>query len=343
MLNIAKLHFHSNQFHLCGSICYMNDQNNSVRFVRVSDDEAGQRIDNFLKRQLKGVPKSLIYRILRKGEVRVNKKRIKPDYKLLANDDVRIPPVRTSEPDKPVANANLSKIAHLNDCVLFEDDCLLVLNKPSGFAVHGGSGLNFGVIEGLRALRPEARFLELIHRLDRDTSGVLMIAKKRSALRELHRQLREKIVHKHYLALVHGKWPRSLKKVNAPLAKNALASGERIVRVDEVQGKPSLTRFQLERNLGEMTLIQASPVTGRTHQIRVHCQSAGYSIAGDSKYSTHEQQSTAKAFGLGRLFLHAWKIEFVHPKSGETVKLTAPLDPPLQKVVDNLVSEVSFN
>ncbi|MFM2484023.1 23S rRNA pseudouridine(955/2504/2580) synthase RluC [Celerinatantimonas yamalensis] len=317
----------------------MNTTNNSVRWVTVTDDDAGQRIDNFLKRQLKGVPKSLIYRILRKGEVRVNKKRIKPDYKLLEKDEVRIPPVRVSTSENLPANAKLDKISNLEHCILFEDDYLLVINKPSGFAVHGGSGLSFGVIEGLRALRPDARFLELIHRLDRDTSGVLMIAKKRSALREMHRQLREKTVQKDYLALVYGQWERSLKTVNAPLAKNLLSSGERLVKVDEEQGKPSLTRYQLERRLGEMSLVKASPVTGRTHQIRVHCQYVGHEIAGDSKYATHEQLEHSKSIGLNRLFLHAWQIRFEHPRTGDMMHLNAPLDAHLQQVIDRLATD----
>lgn len=319
----------------------MSEKNNQVQHITVSDDEAGQRIDNYLKRQLKGVPKSLIYRILRKGEVRVNKKRIKPEYKLISQDVVRVPPVRVTEKTE-VAHAHLNQIAKLNDCILFEDDYLLVLNKPSGFAVHGGSGLSFGVIEGLRALRPQARFLELVHRLDRDTSGVLIVAKKRSALRELHRQLREKLVQKDYLALVHGKWPRSMKKVNAPLAKNLISSGERIVKVDKEQGKLSLTRYQLERNLGAMTLVKASPVTGRTHQIRVHCQYAAHSIAGDKKYSTHEQQTLAKELGVKRLFLHAWQIRFTHPRSGQELKLVADLDPQLQTIVDHLAEQMNY-
>ncbi|MFM2481122.1 23S rRNA pseudouridine(955/2504/2580) synthase RluC [Celerinatantimonas sp. YJH-8] len=319
----------------------MNTKNDAVRFVTINDDDAEQRIDNFLKRQLKGVPKSLIYRIIRKGEVRVNKKRIKPDYKLTIHDEVRIPPVRVSE-EKPHLNTKLTKIAQLEQNILFEDDVLLILNKPSGLAVHGGSGLSFGAIEGLRALRPEARFLELIHRLDRDTSGVLLIAKKRSCLRELHRQLREKDVQKDYLALVHGLWPKKLNVVDAPLAKNLLSSGERLVKVDAVEGKPSVTRFKLERGLGNMSLIKASPVTGRTHQIRVHCQHSGYSIAGDTKYSSHEQQHEAQQKGIERLFLHAWQIHFTHPKTGEKMTIQAPLAPELQAVVDQLANELSY-
>lgn len=209
----------------------MKTETPSVKIVAITADEAGQRIDNFLRTQLKGVPKSMIYRILRKGEVRVNKKRIKPEYKLEAGDEVRIPPVRVAEREEEAVSPHLQKVAALADVILYEDDHILVLNKPSGTAVHGGSGLSFGVIEGLRALRPEARFLELVHRLDRDTSGVLLVAKKRSALRSLHEQLREKGMQKDYLALVRGQWQSHVKSVQAPLLKNILQSGERIVRV----------------------------------------------------------------------------------------------------------------
>lgn len=211
----------------------MKTETPSVKIVAIAADEAGQRIDNFLRTQLKGVPKSMIYRILRKGEVRVNKKRIKPEYKLEAGDEVRIPPVRVAEREEEAVSPHLQKVAALADVILYEDDHILVLNKPSGTAVHGGSGLSFGVIEGLRALRPEARFTELVHRLDRDTSGVLLVAKKRSALRSLHEQLREKGMQKDYLALVRGQWQSHVKTVQAPLLKNILQSGERIVRVSQ--------------------------------------------------------------------------------------------------------------
>ncbi|OSN03786.1 23S rRNA pseudouridine(955/2504/2580) synthase RluC, partial [Lonsdalea iberica] len=247
----------------------MKTENPSVQFLTVSDEEAGQRIDNFLRTKLKGVPKSMIYRILRKGEVRINKKRVKPEYKLLDGDLIRIPPVRTSEREEAQVSTGLAKVSALADCIIYEDDYLLVLNKPSGTAVHGGSGLSFGVIEGLRALRPEARFLELVHRLDRDTSGVLLVAKKRSALRALHEQLRSKGMQKDYLALVRGQWQSHCKVVQAPLLKNILQSGERIVRVNS-EGKPSETRFKVEERFEHATLVKASPVTGRTHQIRVH-------------------------------------------------------------------------
>ncbi|WP_370548464.1 23S rRNA pseudouridine(955/2504/2580) synthase RluC [Edwardsiella tarda] len=308
----------------------MNTQNTSVKLVTIAADEAGQRIDNFLRNQLKGVPKSMIYRIVRKGEVRVNKKRIKPEYKLEAGDEVRIPPVRVAERDEAPVSARLDKVAALNDCVLYEDDYLMVLNKPSGTAVHGGSGLSFGVIEGLRALRPEARFLELVHRLDRETSGVLLVAKKRSALRSLHEQLREKGMQKDYLALVRGHWQSHCKVVQAPLLKNILQSGERIVRVN-AEGKPSETRFKVEERFANATMVKASPVTGRTHQIRVHTLHAGHPIAFDDRYGDRDFDRELAETGLNRLFLHAAALRFVHPHSGETMRVEAPLDAALRR------------
>lgn len=309
--------------------------NTSVKLVTIAADEAGQRIDNFLRNQLKGVPKSMIYRIVRKGEVRVNKKRIKPEYKLQSGDEVRIPPVRIAERDDAPVSAKLDKVAALNDCIIFEDDYLLVLNKPSGTAVHGGSGLSFGVIEGLRALRPEARFLELVHRLDRETSGVLLVAKKRSALRALHEQLRMKGMQKDYLALVRGQWQSHCKVVQAPLLKNILQSGERIVRVN-AEGKPSETRFKVEERFENATLVKASPVTGRTHQIRVHTLHAGHPIAFDDRYGDREFDSELKGTGLDRLFLHAAALRFEHPNTGEIMRVEAPLDKKLRHCLDVL-------
>ncbi|TBM19683.1 23S rRNA pseudouridine(955/2504/2580) synthase RluC [Hafnia paralvei] len=313
----------------------MNMNNTSVKLVTIAADEAGQRIDNFLRNQLKGVPKSMIYRIVRKGEVRVNKKRIKPEYKLQSGDEVRIPPVRIAERDEAPVSAKLDKVAALNDCIIFEDDYLLVLNKPSGTAVHGGSGLSFGVIEGLRALRPEARFLELVHRLDRETSGVLLVAKKRSTLRALHEQLRMKGMQKDYLALVRGQWQSHCKVVQAPLLKNILQSGERIVRVN-AEGKPSETRFKVEERFENATLVKASPVTGRTHQIRVHTLHAGHPIAFDDRYGDREFDSELKGTGLDRLFLHAAALRFEHPNTGETMRVEAPLDKKLRHCLDVL-------
>ncbi|WP_114195580.1 23S rRNA pseudouridine(955/2504/2580) synthase RluC [Edaphovirga cremea] len=307
----------------------MKTENPTVQIVAISADQAGQRIDNFLRTQLKGVPKSMIYRIVRKGEVRVNKKRIKPEYKLEEGDQVRIPPVRVAEREDNAVSAKLDKVAALEAYILYEDDYLLILNKPSGTAVHGGSGLSFGVIEGLRALRPDARFLELVHRLDRDTSGVLLVAKKRSALRSLHEQLRLKGMQKDYLALVRGQWQSHCKVVQAPLLKNILQSGERIVRVNS-EGKPSETRFKVEERFEHATLVKASPVTGRTHQIRVHAQHAGHPIAFDDRYGDREFDQQLRGTGLKRLFLHAAALRFEHPNTGETVRIEAPLDTQLR-------------
>ncbi|HDV7283910.1 TPA: 23S rRNA pseudouridine(955/2504/2580) synthase RluC [Mannheimia haemolytica] len=306
-----------------------------VQFFTISEDEAGQRLDNFLLAKLKGVPKSLIYRIVRKGEVRVNKGRIKPEYKLQPDDLVRVPPVRVAEKNEAPISTKLNKVAELESQILYEDDSMLVINKPSGIAVHGGSGLSFGVIEALRALRPQARFLELVHRIDRDTSGILLVAKKRSALRSLHEQLREKVVQKDYLALVRGQWQAHTKVIKAPLLKNELASGERIVRVSE-EGKPSETRFSIEERYANATLVKASPITGRTHQIRVHTQYAGHPIALDDKYGDAEFDSKMKEVGLQRLFLHAYAIRFEHPKTGEEMVITAPLDKTLKGVLAKL-------
>ncbi|MGL6350028.1 MAG: 23S rRNA pseudouridine(955/2504/2580) synthase RluC [Aeromonas sp.] len=305
-----------------------------VQLLTIEAEHEGQRIDNFLKTQLKGVPKSLIYRILRKGEVRVNKKRIKPEYKLCAGDVIRVPPVRVAEKNE-LPSANLGVIQRLESQILFEDEAMIVLNKPSGMAVHGGSGLSFGVIEGLRALRPEARFLELVHRLDRDTSGVLLVAKKRSALRSLHEQLRVKTMRKQYLALVRGQWQAHVKVVNAPLRKNDLQSGERVVRVS-ADGKPSETRFRIARQFAEATLIECSPITGRTHQIRVHTLHAGHPIACDDKYGEAGFDENMRKQGLKRLFLHAWKLTFTHPADGREMQVEAPLAPELDGFLEKL-------
>lgn len=309
--------------------------NQAVKMLTISEDEAGQRVDNYLIAKLKGVPKSLVYRILRKGEVRVNKGRVKPDYKLQVDDIVRVPPVRVSSKEQTTISTKLNKVNQLEQQILFEDDYLLVINKPSGIAVHGGSGLSFGVIEALRSLRPEARFLELVHRLDRDTSGILLVAKKRSALRSLHQQLREKTVQKDYLALVRGQWQSHCKTVKAPLLKNELSSGERIVRVSE-QGKPSETLFSIEERYHNATLIKASPITGRTHQIRVHTQYAQHPIALDEKYGDEQFDQQMTALGLNRLFLHAFSICFEHPKTGETLRINAPLDQEMKGILKKL-------
>ncbi len=311
----------------------MNEIRTQVQFVDIDDDMAGQRVDNFLRNQLKNIPKSMIYRILRKGEVRVNKKRVKAEYKLEAGDVVRIPPVTIEDkPQDEAPNTKLNRVAELEDKIIYEDEHLLVLNKPSGTAVHGGSGLKFGAIEALRALRPEARFLELVHRIDRDTSGILLVAKKRSALRHLQAQFREKTINKYYFALVMGEWKSSCKVINAPLLKNEVNS---IVRVNP-NGKASETRFKILESFAQATLIQASPITGRTHQIRVHTQYAGHPIAWDDRYGDRRFDAYTGSMGLDRLFLHAANIRFVHPKTEQWLEINAPMDEQLESVLQAL-------
>lgn len=305
-----------------------------VQFLSVDTEYQGQRIDNFLKTLLKGVPKSLIYRILRKGEVRVNKKRIKPEYKLQAGDELRLPPIRVAE-EKPGPSANLSQVKILEKQIIYEDAKLLVLNKPHGMAVHGGSGQNFGVIEALRSLRPTERFLELVHRLDKETSGCLLIAKRRSVLRSIHNQLREKTTTKKYYALVQGQWPKHRSKVKAPLHKNVLQSGERVVRVSQ-DGKPSETLYAVVEAFDNSTLVEAIPVTGRTHQIRVHCQHAGHPILMDDKYCEQAINQDAKKAGLARMFLHAHEISFTDHDSDKVRTFKAPLEPSLKTYLDKL-------
>ncbi len=305
-----------------------------VCFVSIDADQAGQRIDNFLLTRLKGAPKSLIYRILRKGEVRVNKGRIKPLYKLQAGDEVRIPPVRLS--NKPVNTPSNSSLEVIANNILYEDKRVLVLNKPSGFAVHGGSGLSYGIIEALRALYPNAPYLELVHRLDRDTSGCLLIAKKRSMLRYLHEQLREHSLHKQYLTLVKGHWQEGKRTINAPLRKNTLRSGERMVRVDE-SGKVAISHFKPRVTSDLASLIEVDLETGRTHQIRVHAAYSGHPIAGDEKYGDEVFNQQMRAYGLKRLFLHASKITFrLSPDTEEIIRIEAPLESSLQNVLKQL-------
>ncbi|MDH5181834.1 MAG: 23S rRNA pseudouridine(955/2504/2580) synthase RluC [Gammaproteobacteria bacterium] len=304
-----------------------------VQFLEIDEEYAGQRLDNFLLTRLKGAPKSLIYRIVRKGEVRVNKGRIKPDYRLQAGDVLRIPPVRLGEktPAKP-SNQVLDRIA---SGILYEDKRILIINKPAGIAVHGGSGINFGVIEALRALRPEAPFLELVHRLDRDTSGCLIIAKKRSALRVLHDLLRENRMAKFYLALLRGEWRGGDRILDFPLRKNTLQSGERVVKVS-ADGKPARSLFSPQNTKAAASLVQVRLETGRTHQIRVHAAHAGFPIAGDEKYGDEEFNRQMKEQGLKRLFLHAHQLDFTFPDDGQRINITAPLPDDLKQVLIKL-------
>ncbi len=301
--------------------------------VTVGAEHAGQRVDNFLRTELKGAPKSLIYRILRTGEVRVNKGRAKPETRLAEGDVVRIPPLRLSE-DMPKRVGDALK-ATLEQAIVYRDDDLLVLNKPSGLAVHAGSGVNVGVIEALRAMYPDEKGLELAHRLDRETSGVLVLARTRAALTVLHEQLRGDEVTKTYLALVRGRWPKSVKEVNAPLEKNALRGGERMVEVTG-DGKDALTRFSVREQFEDATLVEAVPVTGRTHQIRVHAAHVGHPLAGDEKYGDAAFDARMKeAHGLGRLFLHALRIEI--PRRGKkALRVEAAVPGELVRVIESL-------
>jgi 23S rRNA pseudouridine955/2504/2580 synthase len=303
-----------------------------VTTLLIDADQAGQRLDNFLIARLKGVPRSKIYNVIRKGEVRVNKGRIKPEYKLMAGDSVRVPPIRTAEAGTE-AKASHQMMSLLAKSVLFEDDGLLIINKPPGLAVHGGSGITLGLIETLRQMRPEARHLELVHRLDRDTSGCIMVAKKRSYLRHLQAALREKSagaggITKVYQALVVGDWPQRVHQVNAPLLKTEVAGGERIVKVHP-EGKPSLTEFKVLKRLKGFTLVEARPITGRTHQIRVHAQYTGCCLAGDEKYGSDVVNSALREQGVKRLFLHASALAFYLPESEALTFVEAPLPPDL--------------
>lgn len=313
-----------------------------VSFASIDADQAGQRLDNFLMARLKGVPKSRIYNAIRKGEVRVNKGRSKPEYKLTAGDQIRIPPIRVSE-ERQVAKASNQIQKLLNDSILYEDDGLLVINKPAGLAVHGGSGVNLGLIETLRQMRPDARYLELVHRLDRDTSGCIMIAKKRSYLRHLQAALREKSlqevskgdVQKTYQALVIGQWPDSKKRVDHPLIKLETGQDERIVKVHP-EGKSSLTEFAVVARYQGFSLIEAKPITGRTHQIRVHAQYTGHSLVGDEKYGNDEINAQMRDLGFKRLFLHASALEFYLPDSNAPIQVKAPLPPDLANPLSKL-------
>lgn len=308
--------------------------NNAVQYLEVAEGYAGQRIDNFLMTRLKGVPKSLIYRILRKGEVRVNKGRIKPEYKLQAGDIIRLPPVRVAEKKDNESFAQ-PLLERLEATIVYEDNKLIVVNKPAGIAVHGGSGVSAGIIEAFRQLRPEAKELELVHRLDRDTSGLLMIAKRRSMLRHLHEQLRGDGVDKRYLALVRGHWPAAKKKVAVPLLKNNLRSGERMVEVNP-EGKEALTEFKVIKRFGDFaTLVEASPITGRTHQIRVHAKYAGHAIAGDPKYGDEEFSKAIRGLGGKRLFLHSHQLTVTLPGNNK-LTLEAPVEPLWEQTLEQL-------
>lgn len=298
-----------------------------VRFFEVDENADGQRLDNFLVSRLKGVPKSLIYRYIRKGEIRINKKRCKQDSRLVCGDQVRVAPIRVSNQQATAApGAELQ--AALKAAIVYEDESLMAINKPAGLAVHAGTGSPRGLIESLRYMGGEGSYRELVHRLDKETSGLLLIAKKASALKKLQDDFRERRVTKVYQALVHGHWPSTLTWVNKPLSRRQPTEGERIVVVDK-DGKSAETAFQLLQLAGRDSLIEARPKTGRTHQIRVHCQQAGHSIIGDHKYTPAGQSQ-----GRGKeLFLHAASLQFIHPVSGQEMTLSAELRPSMQNYV----------
>jgi len=313
----------------------------AARLVEVDADSAGQRLDNFLIRHLKGVPKTHVYRIIRSGEVRINKGRASADTRVEAGDVVRVPPVRLSE---KVAEKAERPAPAREFPVLLEDEHLIAIDKPAGIAVHGGSGVSFGVIEQLRQARPQAKFLELVHRLDRETSGILLVAKKRSALTHLQDQFRERETGKTYLALVTGIWPANKKVIDLPLHKYVQADGERRVRVttaDDPDGMRSITLVKVRstaaarpaQGLPAMSLLEVTIKTGRTHQIRVHLASQGHPIVGDDKYGDFDLNKRLQKLAMKRMFLHAWRLQFNHPASGERIELLAELPPELADFV----------
>lgn len=302
-----------------------------VEWRVVLPEEAGQRLDNFLQRVRGGVPKTRIYRAIRKGEVRVDKGRVKPDIRLEAGVCVRIPPLRV--PEKAEAAGAAGWRSRLRAAIVREEATLLVINKPPGLAVHGGSGVNVGLIETLRAMYDTDRYLELVHRLDRDTSGLLLVARRASTLRSLHGLLRSNGVDKRYLCLVSGRWPAHLKRVDAPLEKFSLPSGERRVKV-AATGRQSLTTFRVVTRWPSMTLVEAKPVTGRTHQIRVHCQHAGFPILGDAKYADDAADRLAEKLRLKRLFLHAASLSFRLEEQNYSLQAALPLE--LQRLIDSV-------
>ena len=306
-----------------------NSRQSAVRRVRIDAEQAGQRIDNFLRRELPGLPRSRLYRMLRKGEVRVNGGRVRAEYRLEDGDEVRIPPARLASGPGEAAPGKIAAVANQ---IIFEDKRLLVINKPSGLAVHGGSGVSHGIIELLRTARPELRDLSLVHRLDRETSGCLVLAKRRSALRELHALFRDGSVEKNYLALVVGDWQFGERLVVAPLLVEHRQKGERHVVVSSA-GKEAATRMRLSRRYGVYSLLQCQPLTGRTHQIRVHAQHLGHPIAGDERYGDPDANRRARQLGLKRLFLHAQSISFPD-ESGNDLHFSAPLADDLQRFLE---------
>ena len=314
------------------------DKAAAVKTLMVDEESAGQRLDNYLLRHLKGVPKTHVYRIIRTGEVRINKGRVNADTRVQTGDMVRLPPVRVATVDASAPVAPGREFP-----VLMEDEQMMAIDKPAGVAVHGGSGVSFGVIEQLRQARPGARMLELVHRLDRDTSGVLLVAKKRSALTRLQDQFRDRETGKTYLALVKGQWPSNKKVIDLPLQRylipNGVGEGERRVRIaakDDANAQRAITLVRVSRLVGDYSLLEVTIKTGRTHQIRVHLASQGYPIVGDDKYGDFELNKRLAAQGMKRMFLHAWRLQFVHPQTGRSETVEAVLPEELQNFIDHV-------
>ena len=314
------------------------DKAASVKTLLVDEESAGQRLDNYLLRHLKGVPKTHVYRIIRTGEVRINKGRVNADTRVQTGDMVRLPPVRVATVDASAPVAPGREFP-----VLMEDEQMMAIDKPAGVAVHGGSGVSFGVIEQLRQARPGARMLELVHRLDRDTSGVLLIAKKRSALTRLQDQFRDRETGKTYMALVKGQWPSNKKVIDLPLQRylipNGVGEGERRVRIahkDDANAQRAITLVRVSRLVGDYSLLEVTIKTGRTHQIRVHLSSQGYPIVGDDKYGDFELNKRLAALGMKRMFLHAWRLQFIHPQTGRSETVEAALPDELQNFIDHV-------
>ncbi|AZR82549.1 23S rRNA pseudouridine(955/2504/2580) synthase RluC [Thiomicrospira sp. S5] len=307
-----------------------------VKFLEVTSEDEGQRVDNFLMRHYRNVPKTLIYRIIRKGEVRVNKGRVKQNTRLADGDVVRVPPIKV--PEKTESTVPAGQLQRIEDSILYEDKDLMVINKPSGVAVHGGSGIQWGLIEVVRALRPLAKRLELVHRLDRETSGCILLAKKASVLKALHEQIRENKMTKEYLALLTGHWPKGLEKVDLPLLKNTLQSGERVVKVSK-EGKLSVSYFRILERFDDCELAAVRLKTGRTHQIRVHALSQGCPLVGDDKYGDKTLNKAYKKLGMKRLALHAQYLGFEHPVTQAWLKVEAPLHDDFELTLTNLRGE----
>ncbi|QIQ41370.1 MAG: 23S rRNA pseudouridine(955/2504/2580) synthase RluC [Buchnera aphidicola (Aphis urticata)] len=308
----------------------------SSSIIYINEDMINQRIDNFLKKKFKNIPKSMIYRIIRTGKIRINKKRIKPNYKLKIGDILKVPSIKVFIEERQCFHINNYEKKLLNN-ILYEDNYLLIINKPSGIAVHGGSGINFGVIEYLRSIRPLDKFLELVHRIDRDTSGILIVAKKRTSLISMHQQIREKKIKKEYIALVHGLWPHNLKKISEPLLKVCLHNKQKKMFINN-NGKISETYFKIKKQYSCTTLMSIFPKTGRTHQIRAHTSYAGHPILFDQRYGNSDLDQIIKnKINSIRLLLHAISIDFVHPNSSNILHIEAPLDMNIRNFLQNLV------